>query len=242
MTISVAKLRAFVSRRDFLKTAVRFAGGVLVLGSLGETAIGQDVRDHRNLMPSPTQPVPPGPPSIRPPARAGGTTPLQPAGPIPQGQPAATGAEFFLLLDGIQGDSQEAKHKNWIKLDSFTQKRMPLSMGPTTGGLVPSSGPQGLIVRSTSGKASSRLAESNAKALRHKFAVLEGRRQRGSRTEHLKISLRNVTVFSHKKDASGSSPSLSTDETVLRGESVRIELVERGSDGRLLSIPFLVSQ
>jgi type VI secretion system secreted protein Hcp len=115
---------------------------------------------------------------------------------------------YFLKIDGIPGESQDAKHKEEIELVSF-------SWGVTHGALGPSVG-----VGSGAGraqfkdlqavmhvsKASPQLFLATASGKHIKEANLSVRKAGKAQVEYLKIKLTNVIVSSFEESGGGDTP------------------------------------
>lgn len=206
-----------ISRRAFVTKTLRLVGGTIFLG------IGLD----RAF----SQPVPLQKPGLSP------ASPL-PLGSVPRPVPAGERRPgLFMLIDGIEGDSDDAHHKKWINLASFSS---PAGLG---GSVSPGAraGPQVLrrneiSWRAKRGKASTQLAEAKTKETFHKSAVIEGFRQHADGTSSLRITMTNVQV-----GAIGPGPDPQSEEGALRYERIRLAFVRRGPDGKILGLPLLLS-
>jgi type VI secretion system secreted protein Hcp len=103
--------------------------------------------------------------------------------------------DYFLKIDGIQGESQDDKHKNEIELMSF-------SWGATNVGTAASGGGSGagkvhiedFVVMKQVDKASPKLLEACNTGKHISSAIVYARKQGGTQQEYLKITLSDVLV------------------------------------------------
>ena len=118
-------------------------------------------------------------------------------------------ADYFLKLDGIPGESADAKHKDEIDVLAFSWGVSQTGTAATGGG-----GGAGkaafddlLLVARTS-KASPHLWLACAKGTHIKSAVLTCRRRGKASLEFLTIALEDVLVSSYEVDGSDEEPPL----------------------------------
>ncbi|XZE45086.1 type VI secretion system tube protein Hcp [Pirellulaceae bacterium SH467] len=115
--------------------------------------------------------------------------------------PERAGGDFLLEIDGIKGESADAKHKGSIQIESF-------SWGLSQSGGTGSSGKvslQDFHFVSTVSKASPSLMQSVAKGEHIKLATLSVRKSGESTREYLKIELENVLVSSYSVSSQNNS-------------------------------------
>lgn len=116
--------------------------------------------------------------------------------------------DYFLKIDGIPGESQDDKHKDWIALASFSwgiaEQGPPSHGGGGAAGRVTSRGFE-FVMRAN--KASPKLFLSCASGQHIKEATLSVRRAGGSKTqlEYLKIKFSDLLVTSFDQ-AGGEEP------------------------------------
>ena len=103
--------------------------------------------------------------------------------------------DFFLKIDGIQGESQDDKHKDEIEIDSF-------SWGATNQGTSAAGGGGGagkvnigdFVVVKHVDKSSPKIVEACHAGKHISSAILVCRKQGGGQQEYLKITLTDVLV------------------------------------------------
>ena len=140
--------------------------------------------------------------------------------------------DYFLKLDGIPGESTDAKHKGEIDVLAF-------SWGVSRAG---SSGPGGggggagkaifedLLVVARTSKASPKLWQACASGQHLKTAVLVCRKGSGqNKVEFLKITLEEVTITSYEID--GSDEELPLDQVALGFGKIETEFVSVDKKG-----------
>ncbi len=94
--------------------------------------------------------------------------------------------DYFLKLEGIDGESTDDKHKQWIDIDSYSLNRATQTIQ---------------IVRKTTRKSSAKLALFCAQGQHIKKAVLHVRKSGG---DYMEIKLENVLISSYQTSASSS--------------------------------------
>ncbi len=141
--------------------------------------------------------------------------------------------DFFLKIDGIQGESQDAKHKGEIELLSF-------GWGETNTGR-PGGGPGGgagkvemqdLAVVTTPSRASPPLFLACASGQHIKSAVLTGRKAGRDQQEFLKYTFTDLVVSSYETGASRDVAIL-TDQVAFNFGRIEVEYRPQKPDGTL---------
>ena len=141
--------------------------------------------------------------------------------------------DYFLKIDGVPGESPDAKHKGEIQLESF-------SWGETStgGGLGGGGGGAGkvqtqdLVVSMTTSKASPKLMLACATGKHHKEAVLTARKAGKSQQEFLIIKMTQVLVTSYLIGGSDVRDA-PMDQASLGFEQIEMEYKPQKSDGSL---------
>ncbi|HLJ86711.1 MAG TPA: type VI secretion system tube protein Hcp [Candidatus Angelobacter sp.] len=140
--------------------------------------------------------------------------------------------DYFLKLDGIEGESLDSKHKNTIELMSW-------SFGANQSGSAHSGGGAGVgkvhlqdfhVVKSVD-KASPKLLLACANGEHIKQATLIARKAGKEQQEYLKIVLSDVLVSSYNN--SGNGTILPTEEVSLHYGKIEVEYKEQKTDGSL---------
>jgi type VI secretion system secreted protein Hcp len=138
--------------------------------------------------------------------------------------------DYFLRIDGIAGESTDAKHKDEIPVLDFswgeTQSAPPASGGGGGAGKV-SMGP--LHVTARTSKASPPLLLACATGQHLKSATLTGRKAGGkAQFEFLTFSLADVLVSSYQVSAAEEAP---VDQVALAFGKIVVEYREQKPDG-----------
>jgi type VI secretion system secreted protein Hcp len=139
--------------------------------------------------------------------------------------------DYFLRIDGIAGESTDAKHKGEIAVQTFlwgeTQSGSVLGGGGGAGKL--SAGP--LIVTARASKASPLLLLACASGQHIKSAVLTARRAGGGKGqfEFLTISLADVLITSFEVNATADNGPF--DEVSLAFAQIVVDYREQNPDG-----------
>jgi type VI secretion system secreted protein Hcp len=140
--------------------------------------------------------------------------------------------EYFLRIDGIAGESTDARHKDEIVVESF-------SWGETQTGSFAAGGGAGagkvamqdLHVTTQTSKASPPLLLACAAGQRLKSAVLTGRRSGQQQADFFTVTLSDVLVSDYQ--VSGSEAAAPTDAVSLRFARIVVAYFEQKPDGSL---------
>jgi type VI secretion system secreted protein Hcp len=142
--------------------------------------------------------------------------------------------DYFLKIDGIEGESQDSKHKNEIDIESW-------SWGETNVGDAASRGGMG------AGKVSMqdfhfvmRVNKSTPKLMQHcasgqhvKTATLTCRKAGKDQQEYLKIKLEDFIVSSYQTGGSRGDGVVPVDQVSLNFSKIEYEYKEQKPDGTL---------
>ena len=143
-------------------------------------------------------------------------------------------ADYFLKLDGIQGESQDKTHKNEIEIQSW-------SWGATNTGTALMGGGMGSgkvqmqdfhFVMSVN-KASPKLMLSCANGEHIKSGILTCRKAGKEQQEYLKVTFTDLLVSSFQTGGSGGANVLPIDQISLNFTKVEFEYKEQKPDGSL---------
>ena len=139
--------------------------------------------------------------------------------------------DYFLKLDGIPGESTDAKHKGEIDVLAFS---WGVSQAGSSGrGVGVSAGKaifEDLLVVARTSKASPKLWQACATGQHLKTAVLVCRKAGQAPLEFLKITLTDVTITSYEID--GSDEELPLDQVALAFAKVATEFVSGDAKGK----------
>ena len=140
--------------------------------------------------------------------------------------------DMFLKIDGIQGESTDASHKDEIDILSYTWSESRAAVSGGAGGAATGRVTmQDFHFSMHVNKASPRLFLSCANGARIKNAILTVRRSGGNPVEFLKWTLTDVTVGSYHTAAGGPSGELPTDQVSLRFTRIETEYTLVKPDG-----------
>lgn len=140
-------------------------------------------------------------------------------------------ADFFLKIDGIEGESNDSKHKNEIELESW-------SFGATNSGghAYGGGGGAGKVVMQdfhfvmAINKAAPKLFLACSTGQHIKEATLTCRKAGGEQQEYLKIKFSDLLVSSYQTGGSGVVP---TDQISLNFTKIEYDYKPQKADGSL---------
>jgi type VI secretion system secreted protein Hcp len=139
--------------------------------------------------------------------------------------------DYFLKLDGIPGESTDAKHKDEIDTLAFSWGvSQSGSSGPGGGGGAGKAVFDDLLVVARTSKASPKLLLACASGQHIKTAVLTCRKRGKAPLEFLKITLTDVTVSSYEID--GSDDELPLDQIALSFAKVEMAYTPQDPTGK----------
>lgn len=152
--------------------------------------------------------------------------------------------DYFLKIDGVEGESQDARHKGAITLDAW-------SFGGTAEGVVGGtvggkpSGParpgiaggrfdvQDFQLTAKISKASPMLFQACATAKQLPRGIMTGRKAGDNPQDYLKITLSDVLIASYQQSGSNGSGDVPIDQVSCNFARIEIEYKERRPDGSL---------
>jgi type VI secretion system secreted protein Hcp len=141
--------------------------------------------------------------------------------------------DYFLRVDGIQGESADAKHKGEIDVLSWSWgETQPTPPGPGGGGGAGKVEMSDLTIVTRVSKASPHLLLACASGKHMKSAVLTGRKAGKGQQEFLTFSLTDILVSSYQTGASASVEP-PTDSVSLNFAKIQVEYKEQKADGSL---------
>jgi len=144
-------------------------------------------------------------------------------------------ADYFLKIDGIEGESQDDSHKNEIQLVGFTwgesQEGAAEAGGGATAGKVSM---HNFSFKMESNKASPKLFLACANGQAIKEATLTCRKAGESQQEYLKWKIEEVIVASFETSSNeGNGTAMPTDKVELGFSRISIEYKPQKEDGTL---------
>lgn len=142
--------------------------------------------------------------------------------------------DYFLKIDGIQGESQDKTHKSEIQLHSF-------SWGETNAGTFSAGGGGGAGKVSMQdfhfvmnvNKASPKLFLACANGEHIKSAILTARKAGKEQQEYMKVTFSDLLVSSFQTSGASDAGNLPMDQISFNFAKVEIEYKEQKADGTL---------
>ena len=142
--------------------------------------------------------------------------------------------DYFLKLDGIDGESADHKHKGSIDLESWSWgEAQSGTHGSGGGGGAGKVSMQDFHFVMKVNKASPKLMLACASGEHIKKATLTCRKAGKEQQEFLKITLNDLLVSSYQTGGSGHSDIVPTDQISLNYSTIKFEYKEQKQDGSL---------
>ncbi|MGH7994764.1 MAG: Hcp family type VI secretion system effector [Opitutaceae bacterium] len=145
-------------------------------------------------------------------------------------------ADYFLNIDGIQGDSTDSKYQNQIELDSWSWNESQQGGQSTGAGL--SSGKVAMSdfsFAAKSSKASPNLFLNCASGAHIKTAQLTCRKAGGKQQEYLKLNFTDILISSYNINSTAAGDALPVDSVTIKFSSLKFEFSSQKADGSLAS-------
>ena len=140
--------------------------------------------------------------------------------------------DYFLKLDGIEGESTDAQHKGELDVESFSWgETQSGSFGAGGGGGAGKVSMQDVHVVTRMSKASPKLFLACASGQHLKSAVLTGRRGGKEQAEFLKWTLNDVVVTSYQTAGGTDDGVVPMDSVSLGFSRLEVEYQQRRADG-----------
>jgi type VI secretion system secreted protein Hcp len=140
--------------------------------------------------------------------------------------------DYFLKIDGIEGESKDAKHKNEIEIESFSWGETNSGgAGRGTGGGAGKVSMQDLVVMTQTSKASPQLLLACASGQHFKSATLTVRKSGKDQQEFLVYKFTDVRVSSYQTGGSTGSDS-PQDSTALNFARIEVEYRPQSATGK----------
>lgn len=140
---------------------------------------------------------------------------------------------YFLKIDGIDGESTDAKHKGEIDVEAWSFGESQESGSQTGGGGAGKVKFQDFHFTAKVSKASPKLIQACADGQHIKSAVLACRKAAEFQLEFLIFKFSTVLVMSYQTGGSAESDVVPIDQISLGFEKVEVDYVEQKSDGTL---------
>lgn len=142
--------------------------------------------------------------------------------------------DYYLKIDGIEGESQDSKHKSEIDIESWSwgESQQGTHSGQGGGGAGKVAMQDFHFVMKIN-KASPKLMLACATGQHIKKAVLTCRKAGGKQENFLVVTMSDLLVSSYQTGGSGHSDIVPTDQISLNFSKVEIEYKEQKPDGSL---------
>jgi len=142
--------------------------------------------------------------------------------------------DYFLKLDGIQGESKDDKHKDEIHLDSwsFGESNTGTFAGGGGGGAGKVTMNDFTFVKHTD-KSGPKLFLACADGEHIKSAVLTCRKAGKDQQEYYKVTMNDCLISSYNTAGSGGGDVVPTEQITLNFAHIKIEYKEQKDDGTL---------
>jgi len=140
-------------------------------------------------------------------------------------------ADYFLKLDGIEGESTDAKHKGEIQIESFSFSESQSGTGSGGGSGKVRMGDFHFVIQAN--KASPRLFLSCASGEPIKNAVLTCRKAGGSQQEYLKITMSDALVSAFQLNGSSHAAIIPVEQFSLSFAKIEYEYKPQQFNGLL---------
>ena len=142
--------------------------------------------------------------------------------------------DYFLKIEGIEGESSDSKHKGEIQLESFSWVETNAgSHSHGSGGGAGKVSMQDFHFVMTINKASPKLFLACATGEHIKKAILTCRKAGKDQQEFLKVTMSELLVSSYQTGGSGHSDIVPTDQISLNFTKIEFEYKEQKADGTL---------
>jgi type VI secretion system secreted protein Hcp len=142
--------------------------------------------------------------------------------------------DYFLKIDGVEGESQDAKHKNEIQVLSFSfGESQAGTMAFGGGGGAGKVQMQDFHFMMNVNKASPKLFLKCATGEHIKNAVLTARKAGKDQQDYLKVTFTDLLVSSYQTNGDAHANSLPVDSISLNFAEIEIEYKMQNADGQL---------
>ena len=142
--------------------------------------------------------------------------------------------DYFLKIDGVEGESQDSKHKSEIEIESFSWGETNIGTASHGGGMGAGKvAMQDFNFTMRVNKASPKLFLCCARGDHLKSAILVLRKAGKDQQEYLKVTFSDLYVSSFQTGGSGGADVLPMDQISLNFTKVEFEYKEQKPDGTL---------
>jgi type VI secretion system secreted protein Hcp len=141
--------------------------------------------------------------------------------------------DFFLKIDGIKGESHDAKHQGEIQVDSWSlSERQSGTMADGGGGGAGKVKMNDVSFTGKLSKASPRLWLACATGEHFKEAVLTARKAGKDQHDYLKVTFRELIISSYQTGGNGSAK-VPVESITLNFARMEFEYKEQSADGKV---------
>lgn len=141
--------------------------------------------------------------------------------------------DFFLKIDGIPGESQDAKHKDEIQIDSWSlSERQSGTMADGGGGGAGKVKMNDVSLSSKLSKASPKLWLACATGEHIKKAVLTARKAGKDQHDYLTVTFTDLLISSYQTGGNGSAK-VPIESITLNFAAMQFEYKEQKADGKV---------
>jgi type VI secretion system secreted protein Hcp len=142
--------------------------------------------------------------------------------------------DYFLKIDGIQGESQDSKHKGEIEIESFSWGENQTGTASHGGGMGAGRVQmQDFNFMMRVNKASPKLMLACAQGEHIKNAILTCRKAGKEQQEYLKVTFTDLLVSAYQTSGTGAADVIPMDQISLNFTKVELEYKEQKPDGTL---------
>ena len=142
--------------------------------------------------------------------------------------------DYFIKLDGIKGESTDAKHKDEIDIESWSWGETNTRAGGSAGGAGAGKvSMQDFHFVMRLNKSSPTLMQACATGQHIKTATLTARKAGKDQQEYLTFKLRDVLVSSYQTGGSEQGDVVPTDQVSLNFAKIEVEYRQQKADGTL---------
>ncbi len=140
--------------------------------------------------------------------------------------------DYFLKIDPIKGESQDAKHKDEIEIESFSWGATQMGTASHGGGMGAGRVQmQDFNFTMRVNKASPKLMLACACGEHFKNAILTCRKAGKGQQEYLKVTFTDLLVSSYQTNGTGAAGVIPMDQIALNFSKVEYEYFEQKPDG-----------
>jgi type VI secretion system secreted protein Hcp len=142
--------------------------------------------------------------------------------------------DYYLKIDGIEGESTDSKHKNEIDVESWSWGETQTGTHSSgSGGGAGKVSMQDFHFVTKYNKSSPKLFLACASGQHIKNAVLTCRKAGGDQEEYLKVTMSDLLVSSYQTGGSSGGDIVPTDQYSLNYSKIEFEYKEQKPDGTL---------